>query len=697
MKGLICILIATLVHGASAQDSSSSSTSTSSSSSSSSGSSSSSTTNSSVTIQDYTSTAMQTLTNGVINAFVLPGSMSASIFTQVESVVYPTVQVIFNNFGQSSINVPDQSAPFTQEQAFDMQENVMNNLLTGAKVTPIKPIQYYIGLVIRGYLYPIVSYTQAQSNPIITAKQSVINGNDPLNTSLTSMCSGTDWPNRFSITEFQDLCGTDSENPTPTTLAQTAYDALKMYSDDFKILRVLSYYAPIVSNCSTSIQAMPTNPPSSSSSDPTGGTTSTSSSSSIPYYQCYWEPVSSTSAPTSANGWNWEVVNFEYSDIQSLTSTNPEINEPLSNLIDQAKSLANAINTSGLYAYTYYPNYDNGVKAAIGSTVSSMVSDNTTALQKIFSAFTKEVTNYAVSTLNAGPPIFSVTPSIDSVLYTPMYGTNSGGCDPTKGPDTSFSLDPTLDDSNNYAKSFIQSLISGNGLQSTQSQYVSLEPLSSSNPTTVTSIFLHGGPAIYCSSNFSSTDAYKNLCVDASDTSNVYAQSLVSERTGQASQISAYYESSHVLMNIFQSGINSGISNLTALYNKRAYIGNKTGCTLKQLEEYTANWRFSEKTYTSDSSGEAQTWVEHNNSLTDTVSLQRSTNLLLADLLRAVQAQTDLIERQVAGDSVNTVYSHSQMMQQLASAVSNIENTVQQYNSAHKSTNTASSSSSGSS
>ena len=85
MKGLICILIATLVHGASAQDSSSSSTSTSSSSSSSSGSASSSTTNSSVTIQDYTSTAMQTLTNGVINAFVLPGSMSASIFTQVLS------------------------------------------------------------------------------------------------------------------------------------------------------------------------------------------------------------------------------------------------------------------------------------------------------------------------------------------------------------------------------------------------------------------------------------------------------------------------------------------------------------------------------------------------------------------------------------------------------------------------------------
>ena len=519
---------------------------------------------------------------------------------------------------------------------------------------------------------------------------------NPLTTSLSTKCSGDDWSYRFSTEEFQALCGTDA-SPSGTTTAGAVFTAMQNHLDELKLLMALRYYAPLVENCSTSISKMPTTAPSSNT---TTGTTSTSTN--VPLVQCYYKPKNTSSRPTNANSWDYELINFEDETITTFTNNQYDdtiISNALTTLKNQLDSLKDSVNSSNLYSIAYTPNYDlNGaIAAAYGPMISTLKSYNTTAIEKIEGQLIKLVVNNVLEDSDiAVLPIDGVTPSVDSVIFPSHYGTLE--CDPEAGPDTAFVFDNTI--SNDYAKSYIENLMLTVGMQTNRSQFVSLKPLKT-NDTASTSIYIHGGAPVYCDNEYEDDDAYKALCADeSSGTANVYVTNLVPQRGGLATTISSQQETSGTLMNTLISGTSAAFSNLVDMYNHRSLVGNVTKCSLAQLDAYYANWRFSlKKEFTGEDGGTTtETWVQHVSKLEDTTTLMREAVLLLNEINRTLQNQQKTMERQLALQSLTSIYANSETLTSgLAKNAVTTNTIIDQFNTAHQDTSSSSSSSSSSS
>ncbi|MAJ82619.1 MAG: hypothetical protein CMF41_06860 [Legionellales bacterium] len=642
------------------------------------------------TIGSFTDSALSDLTGAFIDDFVKPSDISTSILEYIQES-YSVFEMLFNKFVDSTTAKVGTNVPVTQSQTFDAQKSNAINMLAGAKPGRINSIPYITRLMVRGYIYPLVKYDQARTSPIILFDES-----NPLTTSLSSKCSGDDWSYRFSTEEFQALCGTDS-SPTGTDSAKLVLNAMEDYPDEFKLLMALRYYAPLVANCSTSISKMPTTEPSTST------TGSASSSTNVPLVQCYYSPKSTSTKPTNSNSWNYELINLEDSTIDSLsnnTSEDETIKTAFTTLKNQLDTLADSVNSSNLYQIPYTPTYDlNGaVAGAYGPLISTLQSYNTTAIDKVEGQLIKLIVNDVLERADSQIlPIDAVTPSVDSVIYPSHYGTQECNPEVEDGPDTSFIFDTSI--VNDYAKSYIENLMLTVGMQTNRSQFVSLEPLKT-NDTTSTSIYIHGGAPVFCDNSFTSDDAYKALCADESTgTANVYVTNLVPQRSGISTTISTQQESSGTLMNGLLAGTSASFSNLVNMYNRRALIGNKTKCTMEQLDAYYANWRFSQqKTFVGEDGTETQeTWVKHVSTLEDSTTLMREAVLLLSEINRTLQNQQQTMERQLALLSLTSIYTTSpNFTSGLAKNATTTNTMIDQFNTAYQDTSSSSSGSSSS-
>lgn len=499
-------------------------------------------------------------------------------------------------------------------------------------------------------------------------------------TQAKNRCNDGEWEKRFSADDYQVLCSDSQYSDN----VQKILNVMNQNISEIDFYRRLLFYYGQIKNCSDSINALKntTQDSSSSSSSSMGGQTIpdtsdiSSSQSGIPYVQCYF---SYSSGKTS------ELANTISTDLSTacnkLTSSSSSLLYQtcidLHNDFDQYASDAKKALSGKV---TYSATKDNGVFASYGSIVTNMKSTLESSLQDTQEVVYSDVFN-SDTMISDMPLMESIYPSMDNVLLPSQYGSQK--CNPVLADqDTEYKYFAETDTmSTDYAYYFIVGLDRSIPDGLSLSEAVDLTNMDDSTTNSIP-VYIHGGRFIYCDKNNSDTDVYASLCQDEKD--NVYTTDLSSTRSGLYSMISQMREQLGQNAQVYLAQRSATFSNLWAMYNHRALVGNVSKCTPAQLATYHATWR-----YTRQSSDQPswQETIRTNEQLTQS-DLLREAVLVLQDINYQLYQLNQTAEREM---SINTITALTQLSTQaMAQNSSTLKTTLSQFNTGHVDASSAS-------
>lgn len=555
----------------------------------------------------------------------------------------------------------DLTAPVNVASSMQIQATQNINFNAGQKPTQLPTMNVLTQKVLLGVLYPLAS----SSNPTSNSELSFYSLQDA-DFQWSSNCNGQDWVNRFSSDDFNQICDTSQQSKVNTILS-----VLSKYKSDLDYMRRLTFYYTQLKNCSNSISALKNSTSSSSGSSSMGGQTvpdasSISGSSNIPYVQCWFN--FSSSQPD-------ELASIINKDLQQSCSslTNSSTRNDCTSLQSSFNDYASQASTA-LKGIQYIPDQDNGVNAAYSSIVQSMINDLQNSLTNAQDAVYAEIFNDS-SIINATPLMESIYPSMDNLILPTQYGTQV--CNPLNADqDTSFDYFYTTDTTSlDYAYSFITNLDLSVASGLTLSQTVGLAPISDAT-SNAPPIYIHGGRYLYCdsgSSSDTSSSVYSNLCEDSKD--NVYTTNLTSLRSGLFGTIATSREILSEQATLYLANRSAAYSNLLNMYDKRALVGNKSGCTPAQLAEYHATWRYQKK---DDQTPSWQETVRTDSTLTQ-MDLMREAVLLLQDINYQLHQLNQTAERSMSIESITSMTKLQPIASQMNSLSSTISSSIATY------------------
>lgn len=548
---------------------------------------------------------------------------------------------------------------------YNLQVQAAQNANFNASVEPetFTSMNDLVQLLMVGVVFPLTNGDKTSDN-IVSYKTL----DD--NTIMTDKCS-SDWEKRFSADEYDILC--DSSNQYQDNV-NTILTVIRRNIKDVDFYRRLIFYYNQVQNCQDSITSLQnvSNNSSSSSSSSIGGQTIpdpssvTSGSSGIPLVQCYFDLPSGN-----------ELANNIYNDLTSACgSLSGTLKDSCQDLREGFKDYASDASTS-LSGISYSATSDNGVSANYGPVVSKMISKLKTTLTDVQQVVYSDVFNS--KELMSMPLMESIYPSMDNVILPSQYGIQR--CDPTKADqDKNFVYFSETDNTSvNYAYYYIVGLDQTVPKGLSMSEATDMSDMDGS--TSMKPIYIHGGRFIYCNKNNTDSNIYKSLCQDEND--NDYTTDLSSIRSGLMSQISNTRDQLTTSANVYLAQRSAAFSNLWDMYNRRALVGDVSGCTPNQIATYHATWR-----YTSPAKGEPS-WQEKIRSSEDLtqMDLMREAVLLLQDINFQLHQLNQTSERSM---SIETIVALNQLSTQtIMNGSTMMTGSIGQFNTGHNSTTSA--------
>ena len=622
---------------------------------------------------------LQSVTDAVYQGYFAAMGTVSSVFQSYFGQSSPSFLSFSNWIGTHNfwalVNVSDTTDPRTgktlaMNTTYNLQVQAAQNANFSASVTPEVFISMndLVQLLMVGVVFPLTDQTKTDAyDSNILSYNSIYEAKN--------RCDDGEWEKRFSADDYSVLCS-DSKY---TENVQKIMSVMSKNIKEIDFYRRLLFYYGQIKNCSDSMASLKDVTSDSSSSTSMGGQTIdtgglSNAQSGIPYVQCYFSYKNGTS----------ELANTISSELSSACSSLGSSN----NLLYQScTDLKNAFQDyasdakSALTNITYSATTDNGVNSAYGPVVTNMKTSLESTIKDVQEVVYSDVFN-SDELISYMPLMESIYPSMDNVILPSQYGSQK--CNPTlSDQDTEYKYFAETDTvSMDYAYFYIVGLdrTIPDGLSLSES--VDLTNMDGSS-SSITPVYMHGGRFIYCNKNNSSTDVYASLCQDDDD--NVYTTDLMSTRTGLYATISQLREQLGQSANVYLAQRSASFSNLWAMYNRRALVGNVSKCTPTQLATYHATWRYTRQ---SQDQLSWQETVRTSDELSQT-DLLREAVLLLQDINYQLYQLNQTTEREM---SINTITALGQLSTQAMTQNSSIlKSSLAQFGTGHVDTSTSTS------